>query len=146
MKVAKQLNVSVQQFYDFVCKMVIKDISSVTKSEVDISQLKDGYSYNKTLMNKMGKLEIVKTCIEKINASEYTVSFKSKYGVNILSYSYRPLENDSIMVEYNEDYIGTNSSTSLSYNLLSFVSSYSHKKRMKKLLTEIENIILKQAY
>lgn len=104
MKVSEKLNVSAEQFYDYLLYQVRKDIEQSTKkTHLTVAQL-DGFRYRKQLKNKKGSpLTLVITVGPLIEHCYYELSYESPTAVNRYFYDIKVIDNQHIEVFYEEE-------------------------------------------
>ena len=83
MTVAHEMNTTAKKFFDLLLTSVQDDIKRATGSSVELKDLKTGYTYEKNLLNKMGKEGKATTTLINIKEpSEYEAEFLSSRGKN----------------------------------------------------------------
>ena len=141
MEVSRLMNVTMEEMDQFISQMVIKDIEEATNKTVTEKDIHSGYSYVKKLTGRSGVEGRVKTTIRELSSGKYHVTFKSNQGVNHLSYTYFPEEDGSVNLTYSETYDADSKSKDVNYNLMNFLYKRSNKKRINKILSNIEYLI-----
>lgn len=141
MEVTKILDISVKEMDEFIVKMVLEDIESATGKKLKSSDIGAGYKYRKELKSKTGKKGKVITRIDKLESGSYSASFDSAQGINTLSYSYTPINENKISLVYCEDFNADATSKRLNYSLMSFLYTRSNKKRINLMLNQVVNYI-----
>ena len=141
MEVNRLLDVTMSEMDAFISKMVVQDIKEATNKTVEVKDVIPGYSYSKKLTGRNGAQGRVKTTIRELSSGKYHVTFKSKQGVNHLEYSYVPSDDNKIDLTYKEDYDAGSTSKKLNYGLMNFLYKHSNKKRINKILSNIEYLI-----
>ena len=141
MEISRVLDVTMEEMDSFISQMVVQDIEEATSKTVAVKDVKPGYSYTKKLMGRNGREGRVKTTIRELESGKYHVSFKSPQGMNHLSYTYKPAEGGQIELMYEESYEPNSTSNKLNYNVMNFFYKRSNKKRVTKVLSNIEYLI-----
>ena len=141
MEVNRVLDVTMSEMDAFVSKSVLQDIEEATSKTVDVKNIRPGYSYSKKLTGRNGVDGRVKATIRELTSGKYHITFKSNQGVNHLSYMYEPTDDGKISLTYMEDYEAPSTSKKLNYGLMSFLYNHSSKKRINKILSNIERWI-----
>lgn len=142
MKVTKELAVNVDELYVFMRELVYEDMKANHKKDLTLKDIQEKMRYKKKLTNKMGKQDTACVTIDALNKEKYCAIFETAHGKNIITYLFTPLNDEYTKVTYEELYEGINTSTSLSYSILSFLTARSHKKRMASMLYQIEEHII----
>lgn len=138
MEVNRVLDVTMEEMDAFISQMVVKDIEEATSKTVDEKDIRPGYSYTKKLTGRNGVDGRVKTTIRELSSGKYHVTFKSKQGINHLCYSYEPVDDEKIDLTYSEDYDADSKSKKVNYSIMTFLYNHSSKKRINKVLSNIE--------
>ena len=138
MEVNRVLDVTMEEMDTFISQMVVKDIEDATSKTVNEKDIHPGYSYTKKLTGRNGVDGRVKTTIRELSSGKYHVTFKSKQGVNHLSYMYEPADDEKINLTYSEEYDADSKSKKINYSIMTFLYDRSNKKRINKVLSNIE--------
>lgn len=143
MKVSERLQVSADAFFSSVVTSVLYDIEQATGEKLTAGDLKEGYTYHKSLQAKVGGARKVTTTITAFDAPRlYEASFTSGQGVNTVRYEIAPVEGENaIDVSYEEGFTGNKASTDLNGKLMGSLYSWSAKKRIKKRLHQMETYL-----
>lgn len=142
MQVQACLRVSKKELSAFLQEMVQRDVEASTNNRVE--KITSGFTYKKHIPNYMQKQESVHVCIDILKDGLYQATFESAQGKNSLSYAYEEIEDGGLLVTYEEDYYGTNTSTQLSHKFMAFMTNRKNKKRAETLLQQIEKMIVEQ--
>lgn len=141
-EVNERLYVSAEDFFTQIAESIAYDIKESTGKNIRTSQLHKGYSYTKTLKNKVGRQGNVKVTIAEFEyPKSYVAQFKSSTGVNMISYQIEVLDEDSIGVSYKESFEGDTKTHDANFKLVSFFYNRKAKKRAKNMLRSLEKYI-----
>lgn len=141
MQVRKKLNVSIDEFYSFIKEMVLEDIKAATKKRVTVEDIQNGYQYKKELIGRTGQTGLVHAEILSLTPTQYSIQFKSAQGLNLVSYNYNKLDDSTIELIYEEDFMSDSKWNSLNFSVISFFYKRSSKKRILTMLNQIEQLI-----
>lgn len=141
MIVKKQLNVTLDEFYEFIQEMILQDIKEATGKTVEIHDIHQGYKYKKQLTGRTGQVGHVKTEIKDFTRNSYSAIFRSAQGFNTISYTYQPTSDSAIELTYEEEFLSDSTLMNLNFKLMSFFFNRSNKKRIDMMLNQIEGII-----
>ena len=141
MKITRTLDVTMEELDAFIGQMVIKDIKEATNKTVTPEKIHPGYTYNKELTGRNGREGRVTTVIKELKPGLYHVTFKSKQGVNHLTYEYQPVSGDKVEVTYTEGFDSNGTVSKMNFGLMSFFYNHSSKKRINQVLSNIEYLI-----
>lgn len=145
MQVSEKLYVSAQEFWNTLENSLAYDITQATGKNVRAKQIKKGYSYTKTLKNKVSRKGGVKITITDFDEpKKYAAKFESGQGVNTISYEIEQLDEDHIGVTYSEGFEGASGAKSANFKFMSFFYNKGAKKKATRLLRAIEKSILDQ--
>lgn len=106
-------------------------------------KLKKGLKFEKILKTKLN--QEVKTTIEILEIEEnkgYVLKYVSYLGENILSYEIEQINENSIFLLSEEKYIGSDIFKKINNIIMSFLFSFSLKRKKKKIFKEIERYIV----
>nr|WP_300002023.1 DUF3284 domain-containing protein [Tissierella sp.] len=133
-----KLDVSKEEFFDFLSASIIGDIKQSTGEELLKEDIAENYTYEKNIKNKMGRAGDVKVTIVDFKPFEkYRAKFTSFQGDNIIAYEIEELKDDQIHVTYSEDYIAADKMKALNFKL---VNSLYKKRALSKSETILKNI------
>ena len=142
MEVNLLLNVTSEEFFDFLYESIINDIKESTNKTVTRKDIKGGYRYKKEMKNKMGRQGTATILIrEFVPNKTYVAVFESNQGENIISYNVEELEENKIGVTYNEEYIASDKLKSWNFSLVNFFYKRKANKNAKNTLRRIESYI-----
>ena len=141
MQVTRELNVSKQELYAYIYKMLHEDVKEISEKDTSIGV---GFSYQKQLHSRMGKPLDVTTTIQALELGEYAITITSIQGTNLLRYTYSEIDDTKIKVVYEELFEGINTSGSINHSILSFFTRRANKKRMHNVLQQLETIIIQE--
>lgn len=144
-EVQEKLYVSAQDFFNCVAESVAYDISDITGKNTRIKQIHKGFTYTKTMKNKVKQKGDVKVTITEWNPPyEYNAVFASTGGENTLSYRIEDLEDGYIGVTYKEDFMGASKAKEMNFKLVNVFYKKKAKKRAINLLRAIEKYVQEQ--
>ncbi|ACZ00688.1 DUF3284 domain-containing protein [Streptobacillus moniliformis] len=136
MKVKQKINVSAQEFYNFLIENL--------KHEMKINgKIKEGMKFNVNLKTKTN--QIAKSNVEIINLvenSRYTLKYISSLGENIVDYKINELNVDNIEIDYEEIYITKSNFQRYNHIFMEFFYSFFLKRKKKKMLKAVENYLI----
>ena len=142
MEVTKVLDVTLDEMDVFVADMVVRDIKEATNRKITAEKIHPGYTYTKKLTGRNGKEGKVTTVIKELKSGCYHVTFKSAQGVNHLMYQYHSVNDDQqIELTYSETFESQGMTSSLNFRLMNFFYKHSSKRRIEKILYNIEVLI-----
>lgn len=142
MEVSLVLNVSKEDFFEFLYSSIIKDIKESTGRMLSKKKVVKGYTYEKNVKNHKGKLINMKILIAELDPyKEYMAEIETKQGKNIMSYSIKHLEAEKINVTYKEEYIAPSTFKKLKFNVLNLMHEKSLISEAKSNLIDIETYI-----
>lgn len=143
MHVEKVLKVGAEEFFEQISHSVEQDIYATTNKKVKVDQLKEGFTYEKNLNNKVGRSNRVTVEIVEIHSpSSYIAKFTSRDGTNTISYRIEELGPQQIKVYYQEDFKGATKAKNLNAKIMQLLYNFNSKKRTNKLLCNIETYII----
>lgn len=138
-QVQELLYVEAADFFKHIAESVAYDISEATGKNVRVKQIHPGFTYKKTMKNKVGRKGDVEVDITEWNPPRiYKAEFKSYGGVNTLSYEIEELEDGRIGVTYTEDFQGKNRTSNWNFKLMNLFYKGKAKKRAVRLLRAVE--------
>lgn len=145
MEVSEKLYVTAEEFWNTLENSLAYDITQATGKNVRPKQIKKGYSYTKTLKNKVSRKGGVKITITDFDQpKKYAAQFESAQGVNTISYEIEQLDDEHIGVTYREGFDGASGAKSANFKFMSFFYNRGAKKKATRLLRAIEKSILDQ--
>lgn len=141
-EVQEKLYVSAEDFFNCVAESVAYDISDITGKKTRVKQIHKGFTYNKTMKNKVKQKGDVKVTITEWNPPyEYSAIFASSGGENTLSYQIEDLSDGYIGVTYRENFIGASKNKDMNFKIVNVFYKKKAKRRAVKLLRAIENYV-----
>lgn len=145
MIINRTMNTNVEKLHTFITQMIVQDIENAKECHnIKVSDIKEGYTYSKSILNKTGKEGIVKTRIETLKPGSYEVSFTSSNGINYVEYNYKDIDDITIDLVYEERFESDAKTKSLNHSIMSWFYKRQNKKRAKALLNRIEYLINEQ--
>ena len=143
MKVIETLDVSAQQFYEYLLQQVRKDIEKATKkSHLTLEQL-DGFTYSRILKRQKGDpLEIKIKVGPLIENRYYELSYETPTARNRYFYDIRQLEDHRIQVTYVEENGAKTALNNWVYKTRVKFKEKHVEQRIRQTLTQIEAYIL----
>lgn len=146
MQIKEMLYVNADTFFDQLTKEVIYDIHVSTNKNVREKQLKKGYSYFKTMKNKIGRKGEVKVTITDFERPRiYAAKFESATGTNFMSYEVEKQEDSNMIgVTYTEEFDGMNSSKSMNHKVTMMFYKKRSEKNARKRLRKMEAFLKDQ--
>lgn len=148
MIIKKTMNTTVQKLHDFILEMVVQDIRNTSNEQscqtINTSDIKEGFTYTKSILNKTGKQGSVKTRIETLKPGQYQVSFTSANGVNTVQYSYNQSSEDDIELVYEEHFESDAKLKNMNHAFMSTLYKRSNRRRINALLNQIEQLVNEQ--
>lgn len=144
MEITRIMEVSKQEFSDFIVEMIIADIKNCTGKDVDKKEIVSGYTYQKELTTQLGKKTLVTTKLLEIVPGSYKAQFSSIGGENTLTYEYHETGESQIEVNYVEDYIAATKTNEYNFKLMSFIQGKKTKKKINNMLENMERYIIEQ--
>lgn len=142
MEVTMDLKVSQETFFDFLVASIIQDIEQNTGKKITKADIKAGYSYDKKLKTKVGKMGSANVTIVTFEPNtQYVASFESNQGTNFISYKMKSLEVDKTNVIYTEEFIAADKPKEWNFKLVHFFYKKKSEKRAETNLKNIESYI-----
>lgn len=136
MVITKELNVNIDEFFDFLEKSVKFDIKNAT--EKDVLTIEQGYSYEKTLKNALNQKGKVITTIEKYKRNKcYQSKVTSNQGFNYITFDVDEIDNENIQVKYSEKFISDKKLNNMNYKIV--IKMY-EKRVLRRMNLIVENI------
>lgn len=130
------------QAFDIIMKALLSDIKVETNELLELTDLKEGFTYEKKLANKFGNEGEVEVTIEKIDIPNYyEAHFKRKQGLNVLSYELQDKGDDNFDLIYRESFKSDKASHNLNFSFMSFLFQRSSKKRVKIMLDQLQTLL-----
>lgn len=142
MEINAILDVSQEAFFDFLYSSIIQDVKESTGQTISKKDVKSGYSYDKKLKTKVGKMGGAKVTIVAFKPyKKYRAEFTSNQGKNIISYQVERLEDNKIEVVYGEDFIAADKMKAWNFKLINLFYKKQSIKRAEAILENIEGYI-----
>lgn len=143
MKVSEKLNVSAQQFYDYLLHQVRKDIEKSTKKKHLTFEDLDGFQYSKRLKSKKGKvLELNIKVGPLIENRYYELSYETPTATNRYFYDIKVIDDNHIEVTYVEENGAKGTLNDWIYRTRVMFKEKSLEKKVRQTLIQIEFYIL----
>lgn len=134
MELTRKIRVTQEELYNRIMLSVAEDITKNTGKKILPNNIKKGFIYTKELYNNAkAKVEILDISYPSI----YSIKVYTPIGENYISYN---ISKDS--VTYIEKYEPKSMIYKLNYYLVGILYARRNKKRIKKLITDIEEYIL----
>lgn len=138
MKIKKELNVSKEEFYLFLYNNLKKELN--LKKEI-----KENMIFEKELSTKFNQKIKTSMKVLKLNENkEYSLSYISSLGENIVSYFIEEISDTKILITYKEKYVSNSVFSKLNNMIMEILFYYNIRKRKINTLKMIENYILKE--
>ena len=136
------LDVSKEEFFNFLSTSIIQDIETSTGIKIEKEDIVPNYTYDKTIKNKMGRAGDVKVTIVDYKPFEkYTAKFTSYQGENSISYYIEELKEDRINATYTEEYIAADKIKALNFKMINSLYKKRAISKSETILKNIENYI-----
>lgn len=133
MLITEKLNITSEDFFNVLQKSLQFDLSD------DKIEIKNGLSYEKTVPNTLGKYAKVNiTILEYIPLKKYVSQIERNGDANIISYEIVDVQDDGIIVNYQEEFISKSKLSVLNYKLVAKVLKKQSKLKMQAMLKRIE--------
>lgn len=143
MDVLLNLDVSSEEFFNFLTLSVVKDVKESTNKNISQKDIVKGFHYTKQLANKLKREGSAKVIIRRFVANEiYEAGFETNQGLNTITYEVETLDDNTIDVKYTEDYIASDKIKGWNYNLVNMFYEKRAKKKAIALIRNIEAYIL----
>ncbi|MGO1368484.1 MAG: DUF3284 domain-containing protein [Senegalia sp. (in: firmicutes)] len=143
MKVSLDLQVSKEEFFDFLYNSVIKDVKESTGKDLSKEDIVEGFKYEKILKTRVGELGEIKISLVEFNLyKKYKARYESKQGENIIEYDVNSLSDEKIKVIYREKYIAPDMIKALNFKIANFFNKKKTMQKAKNLLKNIESYII----
>ena len=140
MIVTKKLSVSSTDYFDCICRYLIKDLRKTVNKNMKLKDIKPDFSFYKTYKTKDGDFKSKQVIEEFEYGKAYKLKIKIPEGYQIISHHIKELSDDEIEVRY-EEVVESNKA---SVKVRQFSRRGKSKKVMKQLLNDLESeIILK---
>lgn len=138
MKIKKELNVSKEEFYLFLYNNLKKELN--LKKEI-----KENMIFEKELSTKFNQKIKTSMKILKLNENkEYSLSYISSLGENIVSYFIEEISDTKILITYIEKYVANSIFSKLNNMIMEILFYYNIRKKKINTLKMIENYILEE--
>lgn len=142
MEVSVDLNVSKEDFFDFLYESVINDIKESTGKIISRDKVAKGYTYEKNVKNNKGKLINIKITIMDFTPCEsYIARVRTEQGENRMSYLIDELGEEKINVTYKEEYLAPSIFKEMKFKVLNFFHKKTLKEEAESNLIDIETYI-----
>ena len=136
MKLKIKLNISASSFYNFLIESL--------KKEQNVKKIEKGMVFKKSLKSKFSqKVESEVKIIELIENKEYSLSYVTSLGENVIKYKIEEIDSENIFVTYMEEYYTTSFWNKYNNIIVEFLMSYFLKKKKRMILKQVEEYIKK---
>ena len=136
MKLKIKLNISASSFYNFLIESL--------KKEQNVKKIEKGMVFKKRLKSKFSqKVESEVKIIELIENKEYSLSYVTSLGENVVKYKIEEIDSENIFVTYMEEYYTTSFWNKYNNIIVEFLMSYFLKKKKRMILKQVEEYIKK---
>ena len=136
MKLKIKLNISASSFYNFLIESL--------KKEQNVKKIEKGMVFKKSLKSKFShKVESEVKIIELIENKEYSLSYVTSLGENVVKYKIEEIDSENIFVTYMEEYYTTSFWNKYNNIIVEFLMSYFLKKKKRMILKQVEEYIKK---
>lgn len=136
MKLKIKLNISASFFYNFLIESL--------KKEQNVKKIEKGMVFKKSLKSKFSqKVESEVKIIELIENKEYSLSYVTSLGENVVKYKIEEIDSENIFVTYMEEYYTTSFWNKYNNIIVEFLMSYFLKKKKRMILKQVEEYIKK---
>ena len=136
MKLKIKLNISASSFYNFLIESL--------KKEQNVKKIEKGMVFKKSLKSKFSqKVESEVKIIELIENKEYSLSYVTSLGENVVKYKIEEIDSENIFVTYMEEYYTTSVWNKYNNIIVEFLMSYFLKKKKRMILKQVEEYIKK---
>lgn len=136
MKLKIKLNISASSFYNFLIESL--------KKEQNVKKIEKGMVFKKSLKSKFSqKVESEVKIIELIENKEYSLSYVTSLGENVVKYKIEEIDSENIFVTYMEEYYTTSFWNKYNNMIVEFLMSYFLKKKKRMILKQVEEYIKK---
>lgn len=136
MKLKIKLNISASSFYNFLIESL--------KKEQNVKKIEKGMVFKKSLKSKFSqKVESEVKIIELIENKEYSLSYVTSLGENVVKYKIEEIDRENIFVTYMEEYYTTSFWNKYNNIIVEFLMSYFLKKKKRMILKQVEEYIKK---
>lgn len=136
MKLKIKLNISASSFYNFLIESL--------KKEQNVKKIEKGMVFKKSLKLKFSqKVESEVKIIELIENKEYSLSYVTSLGENVVKYKIEEIDSENIFVTYMEEYYTTSFWNKYNNMIVEFLMSYFLKKKKRMILKQVEEYIKK---
>lgn len=143
MEVDARLNVSSEEFFDFLKQSIVSDVNEHTDEAIGVENLHKGFTYWKNLKNKVGQKGDTKVSLAIFNPNkEYEAVFESNQGQNIINYKVHEVDDFFVDVQYSEDYVAADKMKKLNFNIVNFFYQRRARKKAQRVLENIEAYII----
>lgn len=135
MKLVNKLNVSKEEFYNFLCENLKKEINSKV--------IKEGMKFKKELISKFNARAESTVEITSLKENEkYGLKFYTPIGINTIDYTIKEIEPNLIEIIYEEKYISDSTLKNLNNAIMECVFYFGIKKKKRQLFKAIEEYII----
>ena len=140
MKIEYTLNVTQQEFYDYLMQSLIIDIFKNTEEFYLKENIHPGYIYKKQIKDKHGKK--YDAIVEIMDIKEpFIYESKISVGSNSNIIKYECIQEDKTKVIYSEDMKSEKKINDMNYKIMSMLLKKSYQKKMNRLIMDMERHI-----
>ena len=146
MRITEHIKVTPEEFFDFVDKSLLADITAARGKKAKPSNLHEGYTYKKFLRGKADAAHAATVRIvtyDRLHAYRSAVS--TAQGTSTMGYDVEP-SGDGIDVTYVEDFEATGGVRAVFARAAGLVQSLGARGRVKSQLQALERSILADRY
>lgn len=140
MKVKKKLNVSSEQYFEFLIHHLLKEIPKTKKRSLNRNDLQAGFTYTQEYDLGHKKFESCKTIVAFDYGSLYHLQIEIPQGMQYIKHEVRKINENTIEVSYSEWVEVSIITGKIAYAL----QMKQKRKQMKMRLKAIESYVLKQ--
>ena len=138
MAIKEKLDVSAQQFFDYIQDSLLSDIETHTGKKVPISKISRGYRYNKKSVQRGGKGEGITVRISKWKPPlEYQATFSTPIDRVTITYSFVELGEEECELTYSEV------RTTTKKDRFAGLKERSTRRKATKMIRDVEKYILR---
>ena len=146
MKVTEHIKVTPEEFFDFVDKSLLADISAARGKKAKPSNLHEGYSYKKFLRGKADPAHAATVRIVTYDRPRsYRSAVSTAQGTSTMGYDVEP-SGDGIDVTYVEEFEANGGIRALLSRVAGLVQGLGARGRVKSQLRTLEGSILANRY
>ena len=142
MEIIREFIGNKEKAFELIMDAILFDIESANEEKYSLEDVYDGFTYSKKLKNKFGNKDKVEVTVVKIvRPKYYEAHFKSRDGLNILSYEFKEKEDEMFDLIYRENFQSDKAILNLNFKIMSFLFSTSSKKHVKIMLDKLQVLL-----